>query len=85
MKITKRNGSVVVFDDEKIINSVLRANAEVPSEKIGKKKAAAIADTVFDRVTMNKSIISTAEVRSCTYTVLKECGYPLTAEHYING
>ena len=47
MKITKKNGIVTVYDDEKVIGSILRANAEAPGEAITEAGAAAIADEVF--------------------------------------
>ncbi len=84
MKITKKNGNVTVYDDDLVIRSILRANAEVPAEKIGKKRAAAIADEVFSRLTENSDVLSTADVRGCVYEVLREQELLQTAEHYMN-
>ena len=84
MKITKRNGTISVFDDEKVIGSILKANAEVPQENMTEKIASGIAYDVFNRVTGEKELISTKEVRDCVYKVLLERGYPKTAELYAN-
>ena len=48
MKITKRNGSIVLFDDEKVKNSILKANACVSGETLSAKKAGAIANEAFE-------------------------------------
>ena len=84
MKITKKNGNVTVYDDEKIVRSILRANAEVREEPLTEKEAAAIADRVFARLTAQYEVISTADIRSCVAAVLIEKGLPQTAEHYLN-
>lgn len=84
MKITKKNGNVTVYDDEKIVRSILRANAEVREEPLTEKEAAAIADRVFARLTAQYEVISTADVRDCVAAVLIEKGLPQTAEHYLS-
>ena len=84
MKITKKNGNVVVYDDEKVINSILKANAGVQGEEIGRKKAAVLANDVFARGTDRHDVISTQDVRDCTAAILREKGYPKTAENYLN-
>jgi hypothetical protein len=84
MKITKKNGNVVVYDDEKVINSILKANAGIQGEEISRKKAAVLADDVFTRVTDQHDVIRTQDVRDCTAAVLREKGYPKTAENYLN-
>ena len=83
MKITKKNGTISVFDDEKIVNSILRANAEVPGEAITRAEAAAIADEGFSRLTDESEIISTADVRTCVERLLCERGLQETARHYM--
>ena len=83
MKITKKNGTISVFDDEKIVKSILRANAEVPEETIEEAEAAAIADEVFSRLTDESEIIATADVRTCVERILRERGLPETARHYM--
>jgi len=82
MKITKRNGNIVLFDDEKVKKSILKANAEVGGETISEKTAGIMADEVFDSLTKEREIIQTAEVRAYVYALLKERGYPKTAETY---
>ena len=84
MKITKKNGNVVVYDDEKVINSILKANAGIQGEEISRKKAAVLADDVFTRVTDQHDVIRTQDVRDCTAAILREKGYPRTAENYLN-
>ena len=32
MKITKRNGNLVIYDDEKLVRSILKANSETDEE-----------------------------------------------------
>jgi 2-phosphoglycerate kinase len=83
LKITKKNGTISVFDDEKITKSILRANAEVPEETIDAAEAAAIADEVFSRLTEENNIIATADVRACVERILRERGLPETARHYM--
>ena len=84
MKVTKRNGTVVMYDDEKVATSIVWANGRTPEETITIKMAKRIADEVFRRLTSEKDIISTAEIRDCVCQVLNEMGYPLTAEHYLD-
>ena len=83
MKVTKRNGNVVLYDDEKIIQSILRANAEVPGEELSEKTAAYIAGAVFARLSAMQEIFSTEDVRKCVYDMLRQKGYVLTAEKYM--
>ena len=82
MKITKRNGSIVLFDDEKVKNSILKANACVSGEMLSAKKAGAIANEAFDSLMKEREMVMTAEVRAYVYALLKEKGYPKTAECY---
>ena len=84
MKITKRNGFTTLYDDEKIIRSILQANAEVPEESLNRQEASAIADEVFRRLTEQFEIITTQEVRACVCELLQERALPLTAEHYMD-
>ena len=63
MKITKRNGFVVLFDDEKIVSSILEANAEVPEEELSKQAAAFLAGEVIGRLAEREDIITTQDVR----------------------
>ena len=82
MKITKRNGSIVLFDDEKVKNSILKANACVSGETLSAKKAGAIANEAFDSLMKDREMVMTAEVRAYVYALIKEKGYPKTAECY---
>lgn len=83
MKITKRNGNVVLYDDERLIRSILRANAEVPTEELTETMAARIADRAFARLSAKNDIITTEEIRSCIYELLLERGLRETARHYM--
>ena len=83
MKITKKNGNVVVYDDEKVISSILKANAGVDGERMSRKKAAILADEVFQRLTESSEIIRTQDVRDCVAALLKEKGLTKTAEAYL--
>ncbi len=82
MKVTKKNGLVCLFDDGKVIKSILKACADTDGEKIKKKMAEALADEVFERLTAQHDIITTADVRACVYALLLERGFPKTAESY---
>ena len=82
MKITKKNGRVVVYDDEKVIKSILKASIDAMTEELSRKKAQVLADEVFQRLTAGKDIISTEDVRVCTAALLREKGYPKTAACY---
>ena len=83
MKVTKRNGNVVVYDDEKVIRSILLANKQVPTEELSDRTAAYIAGAVFARLSAEESIFSTEDVRQRVYAMLREKGYPLTAQKYM--
>lgn len=83
MKVTKKNGKVVLFDEEKVVNSILKANAEAPAEELSRKQALTLANEVFDRLTDRVEIITTQDVRACTAEVLREKGYPQTEERYL--
>jgi len=83
MKITKRGGNVVIYDDEKVVKSVLKANAKITEEELSPPKASYIANEVFTRLTKDKEVITTQDVRDYVYSVLCEMGLPLTAKEYI--
>ena len=82
MKITKKNGHETLYDDEKIISSILKANAETSGEKLSRTIAASIAADVFNRLTAENEIITTAEIRECVDLILRERGYSETAKRY---
>ena len=83
MKVTKRNGNVVIYDDEKVVSSILKANEGIALEEISEKAATALAGDVFAKLTEQDAIISTGEVRRCVYAMLVEKGYPQTAKRYM--
>ena len=83
MKITKKNGIVVLFDNEKVSTSILKANAGISGEDISKGTAEVLAEEVFARVTDENEIITTHDVRKCVVKLLRERGYAQTAESYI--
>ena len=84
MKITKKNGNTTMYDDEKVVCSILRANAEVPEEECTPVFASRIADAVFCRLTAEYEVISTKEIRECLAAILRERGLPLTAQRYLD-
>ena len=83
MKVTKRNGNVVLYDDEKIIQSILRANADTLAEELSEKTAAYIAGAVFARLSGEEDLFTTEDVRKCVYEMLRQKGYVQTAEQYM--
>ena len=82
MKITKRNGNLTMYDDEKVVNSILKANRDVSGEEITRAVAVNIADEVFSRLTAEKEIITTKDVRDSVYAILTERDCPKTAKAY---
>ena len=82
MKVTKRNGNVVLYDDEKIIRSILKASAAA-GEAVSEKTAAYIAGEVFARLSAAEDIFSTEDVRQCVYRALCDKGYAQTAKIYM--
>lgn len=83
MKITKRNGNITMYDDQKIVRSILKANAETQEETINENIATAIADDVFGRLTEESEIITTKDIKDCVVKILRERGYPETARLYL--
>ena len=82
MKITKRNGKLTMYDDEKVVNSILKANRDVSGEAITEAVAVNIADEVFSRLTAENEIITTKEIRDNVCAVLTERGFSKTAKAY---
>jgi len=82
MKITKRNGNIVLYDDEKVINSILQANKDVPDEDVNREKAAYFAGEVFARLSGETDVPATGDVRCCVYEVLLGAGLTETAARY---
>ena len=83
MKIAKRNGNLVFYDDEKVVNSIMRAN-EGTGEEITPKQAEFLADAVLGRLIRNHSIVTTQMIRDGVYEALKEKDLWLTAKEYID-
>ena len=69
MKITKRNGNLTAYDDEKIITSILRANAEVAEEALSRNTASYIADDVFELLTENHDFHAGNSIHCLLYSV----------------
>ena len=83
MKIAKRNGNLVFYDDEKVVNSIMRAN-EGTGEEITPKQAEFLTDAVLGRLIKNHSIVTTQMIRDGVYEALKEKDLWLTAKEYID-
>ena len=83
MLITKRSGNLTIYDDSKVVRSILKANERVPAESISPNLAAAIADEVFTKLTEETEIITTQDIRSGVYQNLCERGLFLTAKEYM--
>ena len=83
MKITKKNGTITLYDDEKVTSSILKANANIPGEDISPAMAAAMANQVFDRLTKDHDLITTVEVRTCVAALLQENDLSETARCYL--
>ena len=82
MKITKRNGSIVFYDDEKVVKSIMGANAGT-GEALTAKQAEFIADAVLGRLIKEHSIVTTQMIRDGVYEALKEKDLWFTAKQYI--
>ena len=81
MKITKRNGNLVIYDDEKLVRSILKANSET-DEELSRNAAVYLSDVVIGRLAKEHDIITTALIRDGVYHALIEKGLPMTAQHY---
>lgn len=81
MKITKRNGNLVIYDDEKLVSSILKANSET-DEELSTSAALYLSDVVIGRLAKEHDIITTALIREGVYRALIERGLPMTAQHY---
>ncbi len=82
MKIMKRFGAFVVYDDEKIVRSIMKANAET-EETLSESAAAYLADAVLGRLVKENEIVSTDLIRRGVYDALNEKGLIMTAKHYM--
>ena len=82
MKIAKRNGNLVFYDDEKVVNSIMKAN-EGTGEALTVKQAEFLADAVLGRLIKDNPIVTTQMIRDGVYEALKEKDLWLTARAYI--
>ena len=82
MKITKRNGNIVFYDDEKVVNSIMQANKGT-GEDLTAKQAEFLADAVLGRLIKNHSIVTTEMIREGVYEALKEKDLWFTAKEYM--
>ena len=83
MYVTKKNGKIVLYDTEKIIKSILNANSDTLEEELSRATASYIANETFNRLTQEKDIITTQDIRECVYAILCEKDLPNTARLYI--
>ena len=83
MKVTKKNGNIVLFDDDKVIRSMLRANADTDEETLSESTAAYIAGEVFARLAKERVLLTTQDVRQCVNDMLIQKGLPETAKMYM--
>lgn len=81
MKITKKSGNIVIYDDEKIVGSIMKANADT-GERLSAAEAAYLSDVVIGRLAKAKDMISTKDIREGVYRALSERGLMLTARKY---
>lgn len=81
MKIAKRNGNLVFYDDEKVVKSIMNANRET-EEALTEKQAEFLADAVLGRLIKNNSFVTTQMIRDGIYEALNERDLWLTAKRY---
>ena len=85
MKIIKRNGNTTIYDDQKIIRSILKAN-ESSGEliRLTEKEAANLAFHAMSRLTEDSEVISTKEIRDSVYAELCARELNETAKAYMD-
>ena len=81
MKITKRSGNIVIYDDEKVVNSIMLANKGT-GEALTTKQAEYMADAVLGRLIKKSPIVTTQMISDGVYEALQEKDLWLTAKHY---
>lgn len=81
MKITKRNGNIVIYDDEKVVNSIMLANKGT-GEALTTKQAEYMADAVLGRLIKKSPIVTTQMISDGVYEALQEKDLWLTAKNY---
>ncbi len=82
MKIAKRNGNIVLYDDEKVVKSIMNAN-EGTGEPLTVKQAEYLADAVMSKLIKEHSIVTTLMIRDGVYEALNEKDLWITAKRYI--
>ncbi len=82
MKIAKRNGNIVLYDDEKVVKSIMNAN-EGTGEPLTVKQAEYLADAVMSKLIKEHSIVTTQMIRDGVYEALNEKDLWMTAKRYI--
>ena len=82
MKIIKRFGNIVLDDDEKIVRSIMKANAET-DEELPESAAAYMADAVLGRLVKEYDTITTDHIREGVFRALNEKGLIMTAKRYM--
>ena len=82
MKITKRNGNIVFYDDEKVVNSIMNANKGT-GEELTPKQAEFLADAVLGRLIKENPIVTTQMIREGVYEALREKELWLPAKEYM--
>ena len=83
MKIAKRSGNLVFYDDEKVINSIMKANEDT-GETITPKAAEYLTDAVLGKLVRNNSIVTTQMIREGIYDALVEKDLWITAKRYMD-
>ena len=81
MKITKRSGNIVIYDDEKVVNSIMKAN-EGTGEALTPRQAEFLADAVLGRLIKESSFVTTQMISDGVYKALNEKELWLTAKQY---
>ena len=80
MQIIKRNGQIVDFDQNKIINAIQKANQEVPeTARLSERWILAIADDVVEMCEERPDIVSVEEVQDMVQNSLIKHGAALVA------
>ncbi len=78
----KRFGNIVLYDDEKIVRSIMKANAET-DEELSESAAAYMADAVLGRLVKEYDTITTDHIRNGVFRALNEKGLIMTAKRYM--
>lgn len=84
MKISKRDGSVVPFDKEKLISAIFKAAESVGgSDKLEAEKVAELAYEYLSERFKEDQVPSVEDVQDCVEKALIEKGHAATAKAYI--